>query len=605
MKSPGGTGVGPVRHSILFRTMLAYIVIFAIPMLILYGLLSRASSNQAVEDAGKRFSVTLRSIVSTMDEILRGGNTIQSQIQADPVFCDVSFSKTYLYDKDAYTHFRLTNTISRTLYQYYLSNSYVSAIDLYNPYSDTLFSSKLYSTRRIVAKPGEETAQALRGPEGCEARAWYPLWEDGEKLLFVSYFRPFSSNRPSSVLFGRVAIPADILMNRFRSLLPDESVGLALRLDGELCPVLGSAGIKTLTEADAPSSGSWKAYASAGERYLAVCYRSPFTGWDYLLSAPFRSFASSVAIINRYSLYFLLCLGLIFIVSLLYLLAQVIRPIHTLSRAIRVAEKGDLSVRVHLRREDELGRIGQQFNVLLASIEQLIRENYETRMLKNDFELRYIQNQLKEHFLYNTLDSIHWIANRNHVPEISEMIFNLSHFFRLTLNEGGDTITVSQAAEILHSYLTLLNVRMDNAILVQIHMDPSLAQERTYKYFFQPIVENAYQHGLRPNLGGRLTVTFEKDEREGWLRYTVDDNGVGMTEDKLSALLLDIQSLPDEPDSGEANFALKNIVRQLRLYFQNEYTFSIQSRPGEGTTVTLCFPLREGGSHASAEANHH
>ena len=155
--------------------------------------------------------------------------------------------------------------------------------------------------------------------------------------------------------------------------------------------------------------------------------------------------------------------------------------------------------------------IGNQFNVLLESIEQLIHENYETRVLKNEFELKYIQNQLNEHFLFNTLDSIHWIANSHHVPQISEIIFNLSRLFRLTLNEGRDTLAVSQAAEILKAYIMLINVRMDGAILSEIEVDPKIKDCRTYKYFFQPIVENAYQHGLRPQLGGRLKIAFRRN----------------------------------------------------------------------------------------------
>ena len=141
-----------------------------------------------------------------------------------------------------------------------------------------------------------------------------------------------------------------------------------------------------------------------------------------------------------------------------------------------------------MSRPDEFGMIGNQFNVLLESIEQLIHENYETRVLKNEFELKYIQNQLNEHFLFNTLDSIHWIANSHHVPQISEIIFNLSRLFRLTLNERRDTLAVSQAAEILKAYIMLINVRMDGAILSEIEVDPNIKDCRTYKYFFQPIV---------------------------------------------------------------------------------------------------------------------
>ena len=287
---------------------------------------------------------------------------------------------------------------------------------------------------------------------------------------------------------------------------------------------------------------------------------------------------------------------MIFVAVLVFLLHRILRPIHVLCGTIQTAESGDLSVRVPVSRPDEFGMIGNQFNVLLESIEQLIHENYETRVLKNEFELKYIQNQLNEHFLFNTLDSIHWIANSHHVPQISEIIFNLSRLFRLTLNEGRDTLAVSQAAEILKAYIMLINVRMDGAILSEIEVDPNIKDCRTYKYFFQPIVENAYQHGLRPQLGGRLKIAF-REEPAGWLCYTVTDNGVGMSPEKLAVLMEDIKN-PDDParDSGR-NFAIKNIVRQLRLYYRDEYRFSITSSTGQGTTVRLAFPLKVEDAH--------
>ena len=216
---------------------------------------------------------------------------------------------------------------------------------------------------------------------------------------------------------------------------------------------------------------------------------------------------------------------------------------------------------------------------------------------KTKFELKYIQNQLNEHFLFNTLDSIHWIANSHHVPQISEIIFNLSRLFRLTLNEGRDTLAVSQAAEILKAYIMLINVRMDGAILSEIEVDPKIKDCRTYKYFFQPIVENAYQHGLRPQLGGRLKIAF-REEPAGWLCYTVTDNGVGMSPEKLAVLMEDIKNPAIPPVTPGRNFAnSKTIVRQLRLYYRDEYRFSITSSTGQGTTVCLAFPLKAEDAH--------
>lgn len=589
-------GVHPLRNSIVTQSMTFFVIIFALPMAIFFHLLSQASARQAVADAGSQYRVVLQNVSDTMDEVFYSINILQTQLRGDPVLSDSAFSSQLIGDQNDYAAYQIIQSISRALYQAYLSSSYIHSIELYHPYADILFSSQPYATRRIETHPEEETIAWI--PKAAEAatHAWHPEVEASGAMYLVSYFCPYYSNDPSAKLFCRITLSSDILSGRFRALVPDEAVGLFVKSGAYMLAVPGAGGTQGVDAlADLPS-GAWRMLSNGSEQYLAVAFQSSYTTLRYILSAPLSSINSTAGVIQRYSLYYFFCLLLIFVAILVFLLHRILRPIHVLCGAIQTAESGNLAVRVPLARQDEFGMIGNQFNVLLESIEQLIHENYETRVLKNEFELKYIQNQLNEHFLFNTLDSIHWIANSHHVPQISEIIFNLSRLFRLTLNDGRDTLAVSQAAEILKAYIMLINVRMDGAILSEIEVDPKIKDCRTYKYFFQPIVENAYQHGLRPQLGGRLKIAFREDPA-GWLCYTVTDDGVGMSPDKLAALMEDIKN-PDAPagDSGR-NFAIKNIVRQLRLYYRDEYRFSITSSTGQGTTVLLAFPLKAEDAH--------
>ena len=214
----------------------------------------------------------------------------------------------------------------------------------------------------------------------------------------------------------------------------------------------------------------------------------------------------------------------------------------------------------------------------------------KTKLLKEGYELKFIQTQLKEHFIYNTLDAIHWIADKNKVPQISQIIFNLSRFFRLTLNNGSDFITIEQEANVLESYISLLNVRMDGTICSEIQIEPCLCKERVIKYFFQPILENAVVHGLRPKGGGTVHICFDTSP-SGRIRYCVRDNGAGISPIDLRDINLCIK----EDQSSGKYFALINLNRQLRLYFGDNYSFSIQSQPDIGTSVSIEFP-KEGNS---------
>lgn len=407
---------------------------------------------------------------------------------------------------------------------------------------------------------------------------------------------PIFLNDPSAKLFCRITLSSDILSKRFRALAPDKTVGLFVKSDAYVLAVPGVEGARGIDALAELPPGSWRVLSNGSDEYLAVAFQSSYTTLCYFLSAPLSSLSSSTGIIQRYSYYFFFCLLLIFVAVLVFLLHRILRPIHVLCGTIQTAESGDLSVRVPVSRPDEFGMIGNQFNVLLESIEQLIHENYETRVLKNEFELKYIQNQLNEHFLFNTLDSIHWIANSHHVPQISEIIFNLSRLFRLTLNEGRDTLAVSQAAEILKAYIMLINVRMDGAIPFG-NRGRSENQGLPHLQIFLSADCGKRLSARLASPAGRAAENRLPGGTAGWLCYTVTDNGVGMSPEKLAVLMEDIKN-PDDParDSGR-NFAIKNIVRQLRLYYRDEYRFSITSSTGQGTTVRLAFPLKAEDAH--------
>lgn len=292
---------------------------------------------------------------------------------------------------------------------------------------------------------------------------------------------------------------------------------------------------------------------------------------------------------ERYLYYFIACLAIILAVTLTFLAYTIIRPMRVISNKMRQAEHGDLSVRIHFRQRDELGYVGHRFNVLLEKLQHLIQENYETQMLKNEFELKFIQTQLKEHFIYNTLDTIHWIADKHKVPQISNIIFSLSHFFRLTLNHGKDMVTVREAKEILECYLSLVNTRMNDMIQFQVNVQPGLEECMVVKYFFQPVVENAFQHGIREKQGGHIDVDITR-EAPRRIRYRVRDDGVGMDAQRLAQVRGAIQNHTVSSGRNDC-FALINIDRQLKMYFGEDYTFEIDSQPNMGTSVTLVFPL--------------
>lgn len=584
-------------HSLLLKTTIVLISIFIIPILFLYSLMMKDSTSRIVEDVSSRISVSLQTLSSTMDEIFMSVESVCNQMRADTVFSELSFSATPLAGDD-YEAFLLRKQVSRTLYQYYLSNSYIRSLSLYNPFWDTLFTNSVGNTRKIVTQPDEASVRCIMGPEGREEKKWFLEEENGERY-FVTYFSPYYSHKPTLKLYARIALSTQVLAERFAQLFPNEQAALLIRdASGQfIAPCQEWEGAEeSLKALSFENREGWVSADAAGETYLIVYRRSDYTPWLYVIHASLSRFSTALSVLDDYLCYFSVCLALILLISLLFLYTQIIRPMQKISSKMRQAEHGDFSVRIHFRQKDELGYVGHRFNVLLENIQNLIQENYETRMRKNEFELKFIQTQLKEHFIYNTLDSIHWIANRHKVPQISDIIFSLSHFFRLTLNGGKELVTLSEAREILNCYLSLVNVRMDNMISFQIELQPGLENERVVKYLFQPVVENAFQHGIRSRERGKISVSMTRED-EGRIRYQVEDDGVGMSPQRLEDVRYAIAYHTARNDREDC-FALINIDRQLKMYFGSDYSFEIDSCLGKGTCVTLIFPLGKEARHA-------
>lgn len=591
------------QHSLLLKTSVVLIIIFIIPILLLYSLMMQDSTTRILNDISTRISVSLQNLSKTMDEVFISVETVCNQMRADAVFGELSFSSALNRTINDYDAFLLREQVSRTLYRYYLSNSYIYSLDVYNPYCDAIFSSEVGDTRKVVFTPTEEEIRRVMGPVERRDKLWF-LEEHNGKRYLVTYFSPYSFQRPTLKLYARIVLPIDILSTRFEGLFPDKQACLIVQ-DASQQFTVADAEWNSVQEALAlqrfEGSEGWAATTEDGENYLTVYRHSDHTPWLYIVHAPVERFSTALSVLNDYLYYFILCLFAILLICMLLLYTQIIRPIQKISSKMRQAERGDLSVRIQFRQKDELGYVGHRFNVLLENIQNLIQENYETRMRKNEFELKFIQTQLKEHFIYNTLDSIHWIANKHKVPQISNIIFNLSHFFRLTLNHGKEMVTVAEAKEILNCYLSLVNVRMDDMIEFTIYVDPGLENESVVKYLFQPVVENAFQHGIRTREKGRITVSMTR-ESGNKICYQVEDDGIGMTPQRLHAVQYAILHHTPRYDREDC-FALINIDRQLKMYFGSDYRFDIDSQMNHGTRVTLVFPLGKETPHV--EDDHH
>nr|WP_239566072.1 sensor histidine kinase [Paenibacillus sacheonensis] len=325
-----------------------------------------------------------------------------------------------------------------------------------------------------------------------------------------------------------------------------------------------------------------------GEKMITVFDESAVNDWKLVGMAPLKKLEGDSSQIGVYTLLLVAGFTLISIVLALVAARQMHRPVITLLRSMRKASDGDFDARITTARRDEFGALFSTFNVMVARIKQLIDELYIQKLIKTEMQLKMMGSQINAHFLYNTLDSIHWISRIYKVDEISTMIFGLSRYLRLSLNEGKEFVTVKECVDLLESYLSIQQIRYEDKFTVRMSTDPELLERRALKFVFQPLVENAIYHGLESKLDeGRLDINWHS--RDGLLIFEVKDDGVGIPADKLAELH---EMLGSEELQVERNFALKNINSQIKLTYGKEYGLYIESEVGAGTTVRLTIPLR-------------
>jgi len=218
-------------------------------------------------------------------------------------------------------------------------------------------------------------------------------------------------------------------------------------------------------------------------------------------------------------------------------------------------------------------------------LKRLIEEVYTTKIKEQEAELNALIAQINPHFLYNTLDSIHWLAVKNRDYAVGEQLEALSAIFRHVLNRGEECVTIASEVEFIRNYMAIMESRFGRRVKIQIQTEPGLEQVLIPKLIIQPLVENGILHGLEPKKeGGTILITIEVQGDN--LVIAVEDDGVGADEAEITEKM-------KNRESGKDTFALKNIDDRIKLRYGSAYGLCFESKPGKGTRVLVVMPLEQ------------
>lgn len=274
---------------------------------------------------------------------------------------------------------------------------------------------------------------------------------------------------------------------------------------------------------------------------------------------------------------------------------RITKPLKTLQDKMHSAAQGDLEVRFHSTRHDEVADLGDSFNSMIARIQDLMQTTKREQENLKKAEFRALQAQINPHFLYNTLDAIIWMSQASRREELTEMVVALSRFFRLSLNNGKEIVTVGEEVDQVKNYLIIQRMRYNDILDFEFSVDPRLKRFSIIKLTLQPLVENAIYHGLKTKRGGgKIWIEGDYDEKAETVILTVRDNGAGMTPARLQEVLREMrgEEAASEHDE-EGGYALRNVHERIRLSYGPAYGLDLESTLDAGTTVTMIFPSLE------------
>ncbi len=275
---------------------------------------------------------------------------------------------------------------------------------------------------------------------------------------------------------------------------------------------------------------------------------------------------------------------------------SITEPLKQLRKTAEQLGRGDLNARARIGGLEEINVLANAFNQMSDRISGLLDKTRQEQKNLRELELRLHQEQISPHFLYNTLDSIVWMAEGGNNRQVVEMTTDLSDFFRTVLSGGRDFIAIEEEELHIRSYLKIQKIRYEDILDYSIEIEPSIRKKIVLKMLLQPLVENAIYHGIKNKRGGGRVVIRGYEDLNG-IVFEVEDDGIGMDENELLSVRTKLTLAPGEELApiGNNGFGLHNVAQRIQMYYGDQAEILVESEKNIGT----CFKIYLGNQKKS------
>lgn len=583
---------------ISLRLMLFYLILSLMSILVSSLLYSNIYSNIIRNRMQDTSIQTLTSVDSSIETLIHNADNlskvivtseeIQSALNTDPQDeAPRSGSESATFQQETNPHRLITSYVSRFMDTFpFLSSIYIFDEASNRFGADTIvMKSPVYDDIRDV--PWYEEVQQAQGGHiiRLDSGGFFGSLEDEQYVSIIRSINDLSTQRQIGVMI--LNIDGKALLDSFAGLYDDFLFDVAvLNEDGNfifdfrgLSPDLSrqvlervplqstAAGIHQLDDVD----------------YLISNVDSSHQDWTLVGVTPYDALSDDTYIFSTIAFAVIGINSLLLFLGSIFVSRMITTPIRRLLRSMKKIESGQLEPVTINAGNNEIGMLQEGYNKLIHEVEMLLSRLEEGHQSQRQAELNALQAQIKPHFLYNTFDAISSLALAGQNDEVYQIMKALGSYYRISLSRGAEVISLKEEIQVIENYLTIQNIRYDDAFTVSYDIDPSVLDQKIPKLILQPLVENAIYHGIKPKgEPGHIEIIIQA--LQDVIEIVIRDDGIGMKEDPKTLLRSD--------RLGQDSFGLLGTVRRLQLFYQVEDVVRIDSEYGQGTTITLCIPRR-------------
>ena len=482
---------------------------------------------------------------------------------------------------------KMQKNITKSLINMILSGDYISSVFIIDNYQNYYNSYKLAPKKANIEKIYETNwYQELQEKNGNGffvhgSEGVIEFYQGNDYLTYIREIRDKNTYEPLAILM--LTIDNATIQSYFNE-VSDKYDRQFFSIDGEgnyvIAPTQYGEEIGQYLQDQTLLQGTYQQIMMGGESMMLAGKDMGFQDWR--LVGLFKM-DSMKAMAPYYTtvLICIMCLNVIVVFICSVLLTRLIfRPLEKMEKHMQLVENGTFLPMQTDDSQNEISTLKHVFNRMILSMQELLSKVKEEEQIIAQNELNLLQAQINPHFLYNTLDAVSALALLQDYDNCFRMTQALGNFYRNSLNSGMNVVTIKDEISCIQSYITILNMRYEDKIKTEYHVEEQLWDIPVLKLLLQPVVENAVHHGIKGNDGcGRITIEIFEDEDE--IIFMVSDDGIGMSEDRIQEIM------EGRTVTGKSGFGIYNLKQRISLYYGIKDPIMIHSEPGTGTEVTI------------------